>query len=1038
MFGYDKVSFEYPHYLWLLICLPVLWYWSYRSLASLGRYRRLFALALRTVVMLLIVLALANIQLLRSSKTMTVIFLLDQSASIPQDEREAMAKYVEEAVKKHRDSRHDDRASAIAFGRESSIEIPPFDDDIRFVNGIETARGLRRDATNLADAMKLALATFPEGTARRVVVVSDGNQNLGDAESAARQLIDDGVGIDVVPIFLRAHREVAVDRVTLPPNIRQGSPFDARVIVNNMTEATENDDGLVSGTLKLVRRVGGQQEVISESPVEIKPGKNVYRFQHQIDEPDFYEYQAIFTSADEQMDHLAQNNRATAFTHVRGQGRVLIVEDWENRISDDEGEFSDLVSRLRAMKLEVSVMFTDELFTSLAELQRYDTIILANTPRSSGTNADNISNFNDAQVRMLIENTRNTGCGLLMIGGPNSFGAGGWANTELEEAMPVDFQIRNAKIQAVGALAMVMHACEIPEGNHWQKVIAREALKALGPQDYCGVIHWNGNEQWMWGQPTGFARVGQNRQRMQARISRMTPGDMPEFNPSMKMTAAAFASLGNKAAVKHMIIISDGDPSPPALTTLNQFKKLGVQITTVAVGGHGPAASTTLNRIATFTGGKYYQVNNPKALPRIYQKEARRVARPLIVDGKNLTPKLTAQHEIMEGINTMPPTTGFVMTSIKANPLVERVLLSPYPAEEEHATILAAWNYGLGRTAVLTTDAGKRWATQWTGWDQYDKFFNQLVRWSMRPSGDTGNFSVTTAIKDGKVKVVVDALDKEDNFLNFLDISSSIITPSMGSEEMEVRQTAPGRYVGEFDASESGSYLVVVNPGGGQAPLRLGVNVPYSQEYRDRETNVGLLTRLAQMQPKGGAEGAIVADENQDQLADLVATEVGMEKILKTNAFRRDLASAISSNYVWPWLILMSGCVFFGDVFVRRVAVNFDWVGPAVTHAKNAILRREPEDTGDERLERLRNRKAVIESQIDQQRAATRFELAPEQEEDIDVSVLDGNAPPTSARTTTTADNQVQPETEEDDYTSRLLKAKKDALKRREQDKENG
>ena len=77
-----------------------------------------------------------------------------------------------------------------------------------------------------------------------------------------------------------------------------------------------------------------------------------------------------------------------------------------------------------------------------------------------------------------------------MLGGDASFGAGGWANTELEKAMPVDFQIKNAKVQAVGALVMMMHASEMAQGNYWQKVIGQEALKALGPMDYCGLVHW--------------------------------------------------------------------------------------------------------------------------------------------------------------------------------------------------------------------------------------------------------------------------------------------------------------------------------------------------------------------------------------------------------------------------------------------------------------------------------------------------------------------------------------------------------------------
>ncbi len=115
---------------------------------------------------------------------------------------------------------------------------------------------------------------------------------------------------------------------------------------------------------------------------------------------------------------------------------------------------------------------------------------------------------------MLVRNTQQMGCGLIMLGGPNSFGAGGWTNTELEKAMPVDFQIKNCQGRAVGALAMVMHASEMAQGNFWQKKIAEEAINALGPQDYCGVIHWNRQRQMAVGQPAGVAQVGGNQRRM--------------------------------------------------------------------------------------------------------------------------------------------------------------------------------------------------------------------------------------------------------------------------------------------------------------------------------------------------------------------------------------------------------------------------------------------------------------------------------------------------------------------------------------------
>jgi uncharacterized membrane protein len=1015
-----EITFDSPWFLLLLGLVPLVWVWSFKGLSGLGSCRRIVALLLRTMVLLLLVLALANLQWLRKSDRMTVAFLLDQSDSIPVEDREAMVDYVVREVQLHRNRARRDKASVIVFGRSANIEVPPLDDDLPLVGRLESAGALVTDATNLEAAMKLAQATFPEDSARRVVIVSDGNENLGDAASVARQLADDGVGIDVVPIWLERDEDVAVERVALPVDIRRGQPFQARVVLHNVSS---NPEGAIAGRVRLVRRHGAREETLDEQPVRLPPGKSVFRFADQIDEPDFYEYQAIFVADDARSDQVVQNNRATSFTHVQGRGHVLVIEDWENRVAPGQGECQELVDRLRAMNIEVTVQFTDELFTSLAELQRFDTVVLSNVPRSSGSSADNLQNFSDQQIQMLVQNTLQMGCGLVMLGGPNSFGAGGWANTDLEKAMPVDFSIRNVAVRGLGALAMVMHASEIPEGNFWQKIIAREALKVLGPQDLCAVVHWDmstGREGWLWGGRTGFLPVGDNRQMMLARLDRMTPGDMPEFEPSLKMALGAFNAL-RSAAVKHMIVISDGDPSPPRNTTLQQMKKAGIKVTTVAVGAHGPAGSSLLQRVANATQGKYYVVRSPSALPRIYQREARRVARPLIVE-RDIQPRRTLDHEILQGIDALPPIKGFVMTQVKENPLVETAVISPFPTDPNTSTILATWNYGLGRTVAFTTDAGRRWADQWTGWDQYDKFFGQLVRWSMRPMGETGNFTVAMQREGDAVRVVVDALDKEDEFLNFLQVSGSVVDPQMQAQPVKLRQSAPGRYVGEFQAAAPGSYFVTIVPGAGRSPIRAGISVPYSPEFSDRQTNRQLLHALASTTPHGGRPGQVIEGP---------LDEAGMDQLLSINTFRRSLAKAVSSEYVWPWLILASACVFLADVFVRRVAVNFAWV-PALAVRVRRLLYRETAAATSEAIARLRTRKEEVASQLDRIRAAARF--APDVDHEVDTAVLEIDQAAHSSIRQPESESQLAPdEREEDTYTSRLMKAKRDALQGRDQ-----
>ena len=194
-----------------------------------------------------------------------------------------------------------------------------------------------------------------------------------------------------------------------------------------------------------------------------------------------------------------------------------------------------------------------------------------------------------------------------------------------------------------------------------------------------------------------------------------------------------------------MIIISDGDPTPPSRGTINALKQGGVTVTTVAVGSHGilPAAATMQN-IATRTGGKYYVVNNANALPKIYQREARRIARPLVYEpNPPVSPQITTQHEIVQGLgDTFPPISGFVLTSVKENSLVDVILTSPLPTEPQNATILAAWTYGLGKVGRVH-DRCRPALGHAIGpaGSEYDRFFSQMVRWSMRPTGDTGKFT---------------------------------------------------------------------------------------------------------------------------------------------------------------------------------------------------------------------------------------------------------------------------------------------------------
>jgi Mg-chelatase subunit ChlD len=603
---------------WWLVALPLilppLVLVSIRSLAGLGLVRRWLAIGLRSAVVTAVVLALAELQTVRKSDRLTTMFLIDASQSIPQESQGPALQYVGEATKQRRKN---DLAGLIVFGKEPRVEIPPAPTELNPV--IESI--IDPEYTDLASAIKLALATFPEDTARRIVLLSDGNENRGNVLEQALAAKALGVEIDVLPIEYHYDREVLVEKVSIPPDVKKGETVNINVVIR-ASEPT-------SGTLQIFQKAdnyrapapGNEQPV----PVDLQRGINVFNLKQKITEPNFYTFTAEFIPDRTSGDRRAINNVAEGFTHARGSAQVLLIEG-------TAGEHVELVRALRENKLEVTVLSAptridgsgavggDPLPIDLAQLQPYDAVILGNVPKEA---------FTESQHQLLESNVHDMGAGLIMLGGRDSFGAGGWMNTPVEKALPVDMQIKALKVQGLGAMVMIMHASEIPEGNYWQKVVSKAALNALSSYDHAGMIHWEGQEAWLF----SLRPIGDGRSIMLRAIDRMTPGDMPDFDPSLQMAMRGL-NADREAMTKHIVIISDGDPTPPTNAVINQLARSRITVTTVLTAAHGndPGAINVMRNLATKTKGRFYNVTNPRALPRIYQKEARTISRPLIFE----------------------------------------------------------------------------------------------------------------------------------------------------------------------------------------------------------------------------------------------------------------------------------------------------------------------------------------------------------------------------------------------------------------------
>lgn len=230
--------------------------------------------------------------------------------------------------------------------------------------------------------------------------------------------------------------------------------------------------------------------------------------------------------------------------------------------------------------------------------------------------------------------------------------------------------------------------------------------------------------------------------------------------------------------------------------------------------------------------------------------------------------------------------------------------------------------------------------------------------------------------------------------------------------------------MGVFEGENAGSYLVNVIPGPQMAPLTTGATIPFSNEYRIRQTNMSGLTQLAKLRPQGGEIGLM--SEPLDQQS--------FEEILKSaDSYRGGLPKARSMQDIWPWCLLIGAVCLFADIFVRRVSLDYAY--PAKWLMRKLRPGMTQQDTARQQsLNQLRSKKSQVTQQIDVQKSTTRFEASgPVESGAVESGMLDKAA---SGKSSLSQDTLRAPgpgmaqKEEAGGYTSRLLAAKKAAQKK--------
>ncbi|MBI3191322.1 MAG: hypothetical protein HYZ36_01570, partial [Pedosphaera parvula] len=474
-------------------------------------------------------------------------------------------------------------------------------------------------------------------------------------------------------------------------------------------------------------------------------------------------------------------------------------------------------------------------------------------------------------------------------GGDNAFGAGGFKGTEIEEALPVEMDVSQKKVLPSGALVLVMDAVEFENGNAWAREICKAALDGISTRDQIGIYSGGG-----WFLPLMPAL---DKAAIRAKIEGLQPTDE---SPEAGIAAAHGVLQKASAGIKHTVVISDsGCMGGNIGGRLQEMVKDRITTSAVVIGPHTALMAQNMEYIAERGRGNFYYPRTPESLPAIFFKEASVVKKSLIWDKEPFQPKMLHVTTPLSGISAsqIPPLLGYVVTSARNSPLVEVPIIAP---REDRDPIFAQWRYGLGKSVAFTSDAKNRWGKEWVAWPEFSRFWAQTARWCMRDSS-SWDYHVQTRIEGSEGRIVVDAVNDRGDFENFLEIAGTVTSPDIKNQSIHLSQTGPGRYEAGFRADQVGTYIVNLLQAGREnaAPFRTGVAVSYSPEYRQFETNHGLLKQIAET-----SGGRLLGPAD--------------------NVFEHNLPPVQVSRPLWQGLLLAALCLFPFDVFVRQVMIDYE------------------------------------------------------------------------------------------------------------------
>ncbi len=914
-------------------------------------YRRASAILLRLALITLIASALAGASVIRTSERLAVVMLVDVSDSVArfgkfgtrQDgtRRGVMDAAIDWLERARVSAKPEDLIGVVAFDGQAMAVVPPTNGPL---GRIETPPG--REGTNIAAAIRTATSMVPPSTRLRLVLVSDGNQTAPGSGSGGRVELGGSVAtqqqrapIDILPVRYRVDQEVVFESLEAPDRVGIGAQQDESQSAQSAALDTLIEVRAILRSVSASPARGQLRLSINDQPVPIGPegrtgrdvqlsaGVNVERLTVPLGRGRVHRLEATFepeTDADGYVlgDTVLENNRARAITLAAGPVSVLLVDG-----SAGGSESAALLTVLQRAGLDAEVWPPERLAADPLWMQTRDVVVLVNVP------ADAM----DRDVHGLLASYVNDAAGgLVMVGGEESLGPGGWKGTAVEPILPVRLDLPERLISPAAAVVLVldvsgsMRRGVMGTGLSQMRIAAEgaaEAIKTLDKSDLVGVITFSD-------QTSEVIALGPNTnaEATAAQVRRISADSGTIMGPALELARTRLQAA--KADEKHVIVLSDGRSQDAERIGLiaDGFAEAGIRVTSISVGDG--ADSDTLRQLSSRSGGRFYRVIDPTLLPRVMVKAVRVVRTPMIKNGPipvSVLPGGSIAAAIIQTGVSPQDLGGMVITRVRDEPTVTHEMMT-----SEGEPLLAHWNVGVGRVGVFASDV-KTWAEPWLDWPGFERLWPALIETISRKRPDRGMdlrtwFDDTAG--DGRLWVRVEATDDSGRAVTGLEIPARVFETSTGGTgggigtasgllQTQLEEVDAGLYQGWVRAERSGIYVVIASPTINDStnqtsrrfsPLVSGIVRSAGAEYRTLTNSDATLDRLR----LGSGDAARAASGPDDGIS---GRELLWDSPETSGVFdRTGLQARVARQPIWQWLLWAALCVLMLDIATRRIA----------------------------------------------------------------------------------------------------------------------